>query len=511
MKKRVLVVNVFLDEYRRTRGSPLRVPRGSGHIFLAGAFNLRLVDVRVFSEQVSGYLSDKELLGWPDMLVLTGLTNGFDRMLHLTAYARTLNPRVVVVAGGPCVRALPKRSREFFDRVCLGDVEELKQVAEEVFGLDAAVEGEVFPRYDLAEPSRLMGYVESSRNCNFRCSFCSLTGEGHRYSSYKLDYVRRQIEAVGKRYVCFLDNNFYGSGQKAFTERLDLLADLCKRGTIAGWSALVTGDFFARPQNIEQAKRAGCFSLFSGVESFDAATLRSYNKRQNTAVSQIEMIRSCLEAGIMFHYGIMLDPSSRPVEDLEAEMDFILEHSEIPLPAFFTFSIPLLGTPYFRQCLERGSLLPNVRLRDLNGVTITQRSVDSVERAVGFARDLVALRGRQRQVATHSGGFLRRYARRLSPLQLTTAVGSAALTCLPSFASSPFSSRLRRPPQTYYAPTEHLDGFYQPAMPVRADLERYFRPTLITDSNGRIAEDVAADLAPVVVTPTPRQPRPLPL
>ena len=500
MKKRVLVVNVFLDEYRRTRGSPLRVPRGSGHIFLAGAFNRHLVDVRVFSEQVSGYLCDKDLLGWPDMLVLTGLTNGFDRMLHLTAYARTLNPRVVVVAGGPCVRALPKTSREFFDRVCLGDVEELKQVAEEVFGLDAAVEGEVFPRYDLAEPSRWIGYVESSRNCNFRCSFCSLTGEGHRYSSYRLDYVRRQIEAVGKRYVCFLDNNFYGAGRQTFAERLDLLADLCKRGTIAGWSALVTGDFFARPQNIERAKRAGCFSLFCGVESFDAATLRSYNKRQNTAVPQIEMIRSCLEAGVMFHYGIMLDPSTRPVEELEAEMDFILEHSEIPLPAFFTFSIPLLGTPYFRQCLERGTLLPNVRLRDLNGVTITQRSVDSVERAVSFARDLVALRGRRRKLAIHSAGFLRRYARRLSPLQLTTAVGSAALTCLPSIASSPLSPWLRRPRQTYYAPTEYLDGFYQPAIPVRPDLERYFRPTLITDSDGGIAEDVAADLAPALLT-----------
>jgi len=202
----------------------------------------------------------------------------------------------------------------------------------------------------------------------------------------------------------------------------------------------------------------------------------------------------------MFHYGIMLDPSTRPVEELEAEMDFILDHSEIPLPAFFTFSIPLLGTPYFRECLERGKLLPNLRLRDLNGVTITQRSVDPAERAVGFARDLVALRGRRGKVATHSAGFLRRYARRLSPLQLTTAVGSAALTCLASAASSPLSSRLRSPPQTYYAPTEYLEDFYRPAMPVRADLERYFRPTMITDSDGRIAEDVAADLAPPLLT-----------
>ena len=499
VKKRALVVNVFLDEYRRTRGSPLRVPRGSGHVFLAGAFNRNVVDVRVFSEQVSGYLCDKELLGWPDMLVLTGLTNGLDRMLHLTAYARTLNPRVVVVAGGPCVRALPRTSKLFFDWVCLGDIEELKHVAAEVLGLDAAVEGEVFPRYDLAEPSALIGYVESSRNCNFRCSFCSLTGEGRRYSVYNLDYVRREIEAVGKRMICFLDNNFYGSDRQSFADRLDLLADLCKRGTISGWSAIVTSDFFAKPQNIERAKRAGCFSLFCGVESFDDATLRSYNKRQNTIVPQIEMIRSCLEAGIMFHYGVMLDPTMRRIEELEAEIDFILSHPEIPLPAFFTLPIPLLGTPYFHQSLERGALLPNVRLRDLNGVTITQRPVDPIEHAVAFARDLVVMRGRWGKIAMHSASFVSRYVRRLSPMQLAVAVGSTALTCLPSVASSPLSPWVRRPPQTYYAPTEHLDGFYQPAMPVRADFRRYFQPTLITGPDGRIAEGVAADLLPAMV------------
>jgi hypothetical protein len=82
------VVNVLLDEYRRTRGSPFRIPRGSGHVYLAGAFDPREVDVRVYSEQVNGCLRDARLLGWPDMLVLTGLTSGFDRMLYLRRTAR---------------------------------------------------------------------------------------------------------------------------------------------------------------------------------------------------------------------------------------------------------------------------------------------------------------------------------------------------------------------------------------------------------------------------------------
>ncbi len=122
VRKRVLIVNVFLDEYRRTTGSPYRIPQAMAPCFLAGAFSAEACDLRLYNEQYSGVLRDADLLAWPDMLVLTGLTSAYDRMLHLTAYARTLNPRVVVVAGGPGVRVMPRRSRRFFDYVCMGDI-----------------------------------------------------------------------------------------------------------------------------------------------------------------------------------------------------------------------------------------------------------------------------------------------------------------------------------------------------------------------------------------------------
>ena len=106
MRKRVLVVNTFFDEYRRSSGSPHRVPSAMGPVYLAGAFNPHTVEVRTYNEQYSGPLRDAGLLAWPDLLVLTGLTSSFDRMLHVTAYARALNPSVIVAAGGPAIRAL---------------------------------------------------------------------------------------------------------------------------------------------------------------------------------------------------------------------------------------------------------------------------------------------------------------------------------------------------------------------------------------------------------------------
>ena len=127
-RKRVLVVNCYLDYSREPIRRPNKFPQSVGAIYLAGACSRELCEVRCYDELSSGPLTDASLLGWADMLVLTGLTHCFDRLLHLTAYARTKNPKVIVVAGGPAVRALPRLSEKFFDYSCLGDIEELREV-----------------------------------------------------------------------------------------------------------------------------------------------------------------------------------------------------------------------------------------------------------------------------------------------------------------------------------------------------------------------------------------------
>jgi radical SAM superfamily enzyme YgiQ (UPF0313 family) len=325
-----------------------------GPIYLAGAFARSHCEVRIYNEQYAGVLDDLALLGWPDMLVLTGVTSAFDRMRQLAAYSRALNPKVIVVAGGPAVRALPRLSARYFDYACTGDIEQLRDVVREVLGPGCAA-NDMFPRYDLMDRSHLLGYVESSRNCNFRCQFCSLTGEGGRYTAYDLDHVRRP---TGKKQIVFIDNNFYGNNRQYFLDRIAMLRELHHDRKIDGWSALVTGDFFQHAENLALAREAGCFSLFSGVESFDQEVLASYKKRQNRLMPQVEMIRSCLETGILFSYGIILDPTSRRLADLEREIQFILDTPEITLPAYFTLAIPLIGTPYFRDCFESGVLPP---------------------------------------------------------------------------------------------------------------------------------------------------------
>jgi hypothetical protein len=494
-RKRVLIVNCYFDDSRQPMRRTTKVPQAVGPLYLAGAFSRELCDVRCYTELASGPLEDESLLSWPDVLVLTGLTNSFDRMLHLTAYARTKNAKVIVVAGGPPVRSLPVASRKIFDYTCLGDIEELRDVITDSLGGDYVAET-MLPRYDLAYWLGRIGYVETTRYCNFRCSFCSLTAEGHGYQTYDLDYIRQQILASGKRRrMFFLDNNFYGSDRNHFKARLNLIKEMRAAGQFNEWGALVTNDFYGRDENLKIIREAGCELLFSGLESFDNDWLRNFNKLQNTKAPQVEMISKSLNAGVVFSYGLMLDVTSRSVSDLRRELDFITGTPEITIPSFVTLSIPLLGTPYFYECLENRTILPDTKLRDMDGTTVLQKPIDPLAEVVKFVDDLQSLKGFQGRVVKHALEFTRLYRSKLTKMQLVMAVGAGLLVCAQPVATSLTGlgwAKARRRPRTYVSTTEPLDHMYTPAFRVDSRFEKYFKPTMVTDKRGELHEDILA-------------------
>jgi len=492
-RKRILIVNCYFDDSRQPIRRTNKIPQAVGPIYLAGAFARDTCDVRCYTEVASGPLEDEGLLSWPDMLVLTGLTNGFDRMLHLTAYARSKNPKVIVVAGGPPVRALPLFSKKVFDYACLGDIEELCDVISEAFG-PAYVAKRMLPRYDLAYWLGRIGYVETTRYCNFRCSFCALTAEGRSYQTYDLEHVRQQIMASGKRSrMFFLDNNFYGSDRNHFRARLGLINEMRGAGQFHHWGALVTNDFYRSNENLRLVREAGCELLFSGLESFDNDWLRSFNKLQNTSSPQVEMVTKSLNAGVVFAYGLMLDVTSRSISDLRRELDFITSTPEITIPSFITLSIPLLGTPYFYDCVEKDTLLPNTKLRDMDGTTVLQKPLDDIAEVVRFVDDLQSLKGFHSRVLKHAAGFARLYRSKLTKMQMVLALGSNLLTCAQPISTS-FSGlgwlKTRPRPRTFVSSTEPLDHMYTPAFRVDSRFESYFKPTMVTDDIGQLHEDI---------------------
>lgn len=495
-QKRILVINCYFDHTRQPIHRTLKTPQSMAPVYLAGAFSAELCDVRVYNEQYSGPLEDEHLLSWPDMLVLTGITVAFDRMLHVTAYARSKNAKIIVVAGGPPIRAIPRYSQRFFDYCCVGDVEQLKEIIIDAFG-KAYVAQEMFPRYDLAYWTGRIGYVESSRNCNFRCPFCSLTGEGGAYQKFNLEYIRKQIIAVGKKdYISFLDNNFYGNDRKYFLERMELIKEMRDAGFFRTWGAIVTHDFFYNDENLELVRKAGCLGIFSGIEAFDTQWLQN-NKVQNIRFPQVELIRKSLDAGVVFLYGLIMDVTSRRIADLQREIDFIIDTPDITLPSYLVAPIPFLGTPLFYECLAKGTILPKTKLRDLDGATLSLRPLDPLSEVSKFIRNIQNLSGYRLRVLRHSISFFKRYRSKLNTMQMITALSGGVTLCAERLATSSdwlglISKRKRF--RTHISTSETLDDVYKPAFRVDYRYKDYFKPTMVTDESGRLSEELAEDL-----------------
>jgi hopanoid C-2 methylase len=491
-RKRILIVNSYADETRMPIRRAKKIPQAMTPVYLAGFFSKDLCEITLYSELASGPLSDAALVGWPDMLVLTGLNTAFDRMLHLTAYTRTANPKVIVVAGGPAVRALPALSSRYFDYVCTGDVEQLSGVIHDSLGPEY-VSPEATPRFGLAYWVGPVGYMETSRNCNFNCSFCSLTAEGNEYKKIDLEEIEKEILALGKRrMVLFLDNNFYGNDRSHFLAKLEIVRHHLDAGRFAGWGALVTEDFFLDEGNLIAAREAGCKVLFTGIESFDASWLRNSGKTQNALISQSEMIRNCVENGVILLYGMMFDLYVRPVAALRSELEFILNSPELTLPSYLSLPVPILNTPLFQDAIKKGALLPLTKLRDLDSTTISMMPRDSLDEALGFVRSIQSLRGYRTRVLRHTVGFMRRYGKRLSSEQRIIVLGTAMNLVAPVLLTSQaLCQTLVWERRTHVSTTEALDAFYRPALPVASQYASYFRPTMLTDREGALTEDVA--------------------
>jgi hopanoid C-2 methylase len=493
--RRVLIVNCYFPEVREAIRLP-QFPDALAPVLLAGMLSREHCEVRLHNEVSDGFLEvyARDLLSWPDLVVFTGLTAAFDRMLHLTAYLRTLNRRVITVAGGIAIRALPTYARRFFDYVCTGEAEELRDVVADSLGR-AYIADEPVPRYELARwIGRRVGYAESSRNCNFRCTFCSLTAAGRGYAGIGLDELRRQIVAMGPRdVICFQDNQFYGPDRRFFLERMTLLRELRQAGFFRYWHAFVSNTFLWKNENLTAAREAGCFSVFVGVESFDESWLRGVNKSQNNRYSPVALIRKCLDAGILFQYGLVFDPTERTLADMHRELRFICDTPDIPAPNFIFMAVPFPGTPFFRDRHARGLLLPNTRVRDLEGSTLSMRPLDAVEDVARFLATTKNMRGYRRRHLRRQARFVWRNRRTLSAEQMlvSNVILFSILTPGPLWSPSLLFHRRFR---THVSSTDRLDTVYAPFMRVASGFAEHFRPTTVTDAAGELNPALGDDL-----------------
>ncbi len=205
----------------------------------------------------------------------------------------------------------------------------------------------------------------SSRGCPFACEFCSNVVFGGSYRERSPSSVVDEVEqalALGYDRIAFADD--------VFTMRRERVAAVCdeieRRGLRFAWECLARVDGIDRA-TAEAMRRAGCRTVFFGIESGSDPILRLMSKGI-TAAQARKAVWAAHEAGLEVGAFFIL---CYPGETDETVLETLRFAASLPLDYLgLSMPYPLPGTPLRERMKGRvtgesrpdGSLLMNQQL-----------------------------------------------------------------------------------------------------------------------------------------------------
>jgi hypothetical protein len=485
---------------------PGRTKRRSGHfmqpmsgLHIASFIDPKRFDVTLHHEDWHGPFEPQRATGYT-IAFLTGLQPDFDRMRQLSYFFRRAG--ATVIAGGSVCTQFPEFATQFFDVVCAGGVEIVADVMADlaagrplksIYRSPITRIGDYSVDYGVLSRNRInlrVHLLEASRGCSFRCSFCVIPAEARGHAAYELPWIGATVDSAietSPRFsfrrwypiLLFIDNNFSDDRQ----HMLAVCGLLGKHTRVRMWGALVTQNLLRDRELIRHLAATKCRALFVGLESLDRAFLQRFNKRQNLGRNVLDDIAYAESQGIAIGYGYLFDPRFQTVAEMEEQVRLIARTDTLSMPIYLSLVAPLAGTNVFWKELKDGNLAPNLRLRDLDGETIAYAALADTQENLCMFIDRLFRRPWEivgRRVVLRK--ILRRIlsSRTLNPVYWYILAGSS-LHCFVWARAYPS----RR--HSYVAGEDVLDPQYGecPEDVTEGDWERYFKPVVLTDCNGR--------------------------
>src|SRR5438105_79485 len=365
---------------------------------LPDSWELRIVDLNV------GPLRDADL-EWADVVLMTGMLVHKTSMHEILARCRRLGVRTVV--GGPAVSSRPDQFDDA-DHIFLGEAEGRLDLLLKALEGGADVPHVVsppgdakpdmalarLPRFDLLPRSRYTSMsLQYSRGCPFQCEFCDiieLYGRNPRTKTpaqilAELDALHR----LGWRgSIFFVDDNFIGNRKEAAKLLPEVARWQVEHGRPFELYTEASVDLASMPKLVDMMVEAGFTSVFLGIESPSAESLKHTKKLQNLKTPLNESVLRLTNAGLEVYAGFIVGFDTDGDHIFEAQRAFI---SAMPIAAAMIGVLTALRNTALCRRLEKEGRLRSDASGDQFGRPNFQPTLDEQKLLEGYRSLLAAI------------------------------------------------------------------------------------------------------------------------
>lgn len=225
-----------------------------------------------------------------DLVGISAYTIGINRAYKIARLYKDKN--IPSVVGGMHVTFFPDEALQYADIVAVGKAEGLwsniikdynDHDLKKIYYSDESASICFSPRRDIYKKyNYLVANVMSSLGCLHNCNYCNIpVFNRHNYYLRDIDDVVDEIKKLEQDYFIFNDDDFFGTNEEHRNRIILLFRKMISSGIKKKWQCSASVNIARYPEILKLAHKAGCVTIFVGMESIEAEELDKYNKSFN--------------------------------------------------------------------------------------------------------------------------------------------------------------------------------------------------------------------------------------
>lgn len=408
MGKKVLLINPDIPSLRTWRlNLPMSLLYVGSYLSHKG-YSVHIIDKCNIEDTNNFFSRIKQELGNTIAVGLSVMTEQVSNAIEVSRYIREVNPSLPIIWGGVHPTLYPEQTAraDYVDFVVRGEGEitayELLQAIEQgatfedvkgiafqgskcqevtIIGSREFMDINELPPLEwgllegiksntsITEIAELTGrglYLQTSRGCPHRCTFCidPVLKIGYRYR--RADLVLKDIEKLldlGVDRICFIDDNFFTNKSRL----IEILNGVERKGLNFKWFGNVRADYFT-PHYLNlgllsKVKQCGCERVSIGAESGSQRILDKL-KKDITREDILKAAKLLNKVGISCDFSFMMGLPGEEENDIKSTLRLTEEIRRIDTSSHFGIIGPQIYRPYpgselYFECLKWGMKEPN--------------------------------------------------------------------------------------------------------------------------------------------------------